>query len=69
MMSLHFFSELISLFLKVSCQKVGLNLTAVGEDTLVFPEGKVLTMHHVLDGGYEYEVVYTRKSYMRRVKQ
>ena len=31
-------------------------MTAVGEDTLLFPEGKLLTKHQTLDTGFEYEV-------------
>ena len=43
-------------FLSVSCQKIAVNLTALGEDTLVFPNGKLMTKHQTLENGYEYEV-------------
>ena len=40
----------------VSCQRVALNLAAVGEKELIFPQGKVMTLHQTLDNGFEYEV-------------
>jgi len=39
----------------VSCQKIAVNLTALGEDTLVFPNGKLMTKHQTLENGFEYE--------------
>ena len=47
--------------LLVSCQRVEINMALVGEDSLVFPEGKVMSKHQTLENGFEYEVenVYT----------
>ena len=47
-------SKLISI--TVSCQKVDVNLDALGERDVVFPQGKVMTLHQTLDTGFEYEV-------------
>ena len=33
-----------------------MNVDAVGEDTLMFPMGKVMALHQTLDTGFEYEV-------------
>ena len=33
-----------------------MNLAAVGEKELIFPQGKVMTLHQTLDHGFEYEV-------------
>ena len=41
----------------MSCQKVAINLTALGEETLIFPEGKLMTKHQTLETGFEYEVI------------
>ena len=41
----------------MSCRKVAINLTALGEDALIFPEGKLMTKHQTLESGYEYEVI------------
>ena len=43
-------------FLSVSCQKIAVNWTALGEDTLVFPNGKLMTKHQTRQNGFEYEV-------------
>ena len=48
--------HLFNIFISVSCKKVTVNLDAVGEDTLVFPEGKVMSKHQTLKNGFEYEV-------------
>ena len=33
-----------------------MNLDALGEEKVVFPQGKVMTLHQTLDTGFEYEV-------------
>ena len=33
-----------------------MNLAAVGDETLVFPEGKLMSKHQTLNNGFEYEV-------------
>ena len=33
-----------------------MNLAALGDDTLVFPEGKLMSKHQTLKNGFEYEV-------------
>ena len=45
-----------SLIISESCQKVAVNFAAVGEDTLMFPQGKIMTLHQTLESGFEYEV-------------
>ena len=40
----------------MSCQKVLVNFDAIGEETLIFPEGKVMHRHQILENGFEYEV-------------
>ena len=40
----------------VSCKKVTVNFDAIGEDTLIFPEGKIMHRHQILENGFEYEV-------------
>ena len=40
----------------VSCQRVDVNLDALGEEKVIFPQGKVMTLHQTLDTGFEYEV-------------
>ena len=47
-------SKLISI--TVSCQRVDVNLDALGEREVIFPQGKVMTLHQTLDTGFEYEV-------------
>ena len=42
--------------ISVSCHRVAVNLAAVGEKELIFPQGKVMTLHQTLDHGFEYEV-------------
>ena len=42
--------------ISVSCQRVAVNLAALGEKELIFPRGKVMTLHQTLDNGFEYEV-------------
>ena len=46
----------LKLFISVSCHKVAVNLAALGDDTLVFPEGKLMSKHQTLKNGFEYEV-------------
>ena len=33
-----------------------MNLDALGEEEVIFPQGKVMTLHQTLDTGFEYEV-------------
>ena len=33
-----------------------MNLAVVGEKELIFPHGKLMTLHQTLDHGFEYEV-------------
>ena len=40
----------------VSCKKVSVNFDAIGEETLIFPEGKTMHRHQILENGFEYEV-------------
>ena len=46
----------VTCFIAVSCQRVDVNVDAVGEDKLIFPQGKVMTLHQTLETGFEYEV-------------
>ena len=40
----------------VTCQKIKVNFTALGDDMLIFPQGKIMTKHQTLENGFEYEV-------------
>ena len=35
---------------------VSVNFDAIGEETLIFPEGKIMHRHQILENGFEYEV-------------
>ena len=40
----------------VSCQRIDVDVSVIGEETLLLPEGKEMTRHQTLENGYEYEV-------------